>query len=121
MAVAGRAVRAQAAAGQVAGRGAAARRATRGAAVRAWHTFDPTGEGRACESLGVARGASLAEIRKAYRQMALAFHPDKVPDEAEREVHELRFREVQTAYESLQRLRKEQGRPTTAAGEAGEM
>ena len=89
------------------------------AAVRAWHTFDPTGEGRACESLGVAQGASLAEIKKAYRQMALAFHPDKATDEAERELHELRFREVQMAYESLQRLRKEQGRP--ADGEAGEI
>ena len=31
------------------------------------------------EVLGVAKGATEAEIKKAYRQMALKFHPEKNP------------------------------------------
>jgi len=50
------------------------------------------------ETLGVARSATSEEIKKAYRQKALQFHPDKNPDNKEAEKH---FKEVSEAYEVL--------------------
>jgi molecular chaperone DnaJ len=50
------------------------------------------------EVLGVARGASPNEIKKAFRQMAMKYHPDKNPGDAEAEV---RFKEAAEAYEIL--------------------
>jgi molecular chaperone DnaJ len=49
------------------------------------------------ELLGVARGADLAEIKKAYRRLAMEFHPDR-NDSADADD---RFREVTEAYEVL--------------------
>ncbi len=48
--------------------------------------------------LGVARGASADEIKKAYRQMAIKYHPDKNPGD---KAAEERFKEAATAYEIL--------------------
>jgi molecular chaperone DnaJ len=50
------------------------------------------------EVLGVARDATAADIKKAFRALALKFHPDKNPGDAEAE---LRFKEVAEAYEIL--------------------
>lgn len=48
--------------------------------------------------LGVERNASEADIKKAYRSMAMMFHPDKNPgDEGAAE----RFKDIQEAYEVL--------------------
>lgn len=48
--------------------------------------------------LGVGKGASQAEIKKQFRKLAIRFHPDKNPDDAQAEN---RFKEVNEAYEVL--------------------
>ncbi|MBL6963478.1 MAG: molecular chaperone DnaJ [Bacteroidetes bacterium] len=50
------------------------------------------------EILGVNRNASADEIKKAYRQMAIKYHPDKNPDNKEAEE---KFKEAAEAYEIL--------------------
>lgn len=47
--------------------------------------------------LGVARGASSEEIKRAYRQKAREYHPDANPDPGAAE----RFKEISAAYEVL--------------------
>ncbi|KAG8224213.1 hypothetical protein J437_LFUL002669 [Ladona fulva] len=49
--------------------------------------------------LEVPRGVSTAEIKKAYRRLALKWHPDKNPDNQE-EANK-RFKEISEAYEVL--------------------
>jgi molecular chaperone DnaJ len=50
------------------------------------------------EVLGISKGAAEAEIKKAYRKMAVKFHPDKNPDDASAEE---KFKEAAEAYEVL--------------------
>jgi len=50
------------------------------------------------EVLGVDRGADGAALKKAYRQMAMQYHPDRNPGDKEAGA---RFKEVNEAYEVL--------------------
>ena len=52
------------------------------------------------EILGVKKNASLDEIKKAYREMALRYHPDRVPHEQKKEAEE-KFKEISEAYAVL--------------------
>merc|ERR1712156_1223923 len=54
--------------------------------------------------LGVSRGASDDEIKKAYRKLALKYHPDKNQSPGAEE----RFKEIDEAYDVLSDSRKKQ-------------
>ena len=59
------------------------------------------------EILGVPRTATLADIKKIYRSLALKYHPDRVP-EAEKKVAEEKFKEISEAYGVLSDPAKKQ-------------
>ena len=50
------------------------------------------------EVLGTQKGASAEEIKKAYRKMAMKYHPDRNPGDKEAEE---KFKEAAEAYEVL--------------------
>ncbi len=50
------------------------------------------------EVLGVERGAGEAELKKAYRRLAMKYHPDRNPDDKSAEE---KFKEANEAYEVL--------------------
>ena len=50
------------------------------------------------EVLGISKSASAQEIKKAYRKMAIQYHPDKNPDDKEAEEM---FKKAAEAYEVL--------------------
>lgn len=55
------------------------------------------------EVLGVERNASEADIKKAYRKLAIKYHPDKNPDDKSAEE---KFKEAAEAYEVLSNAEK---------------
>ncbi|XP_011620841.1 dnaJ protein P58IPK homolog B isoform X1 [Amborella trichopoda] len=68
--------------------------------------------------LGISRTASIAEIKRAYKKLALQWHPDKNVDN--REEAETKFREIAEAYEILgdedKRVRYDRGEDIEDAG-----
>jgi molecular chaperone DnaJ len=67
------------------------------------------------DTLGVKKGASQDEIKKAYRKLARQHHPDANPGD---KAAEERFKEVQTAYDVLsdEKKRKEYDRHGSTNG-----
>ena len=57
------------------------------------------------EVLGVARDSEPDDVKRAYRQMALKFHPDRNPGDKDAEK---RFKEAAEAYEVLSDPEKRQ-------------
>jgi molecular chaperone DnaJ len=55
------------------------------------------------QTLGVSKGVSDAELKKAYRKMAMKYHPDRNPDDKEAEK---KFKEVNEAYDILKDAQK---------------
>ncbi|MCB9958930.1 MAG: molecular chaperone DnaJ [Rhodospirillaceae bacterium] len=80
------------------------------------------------EVLGVARGASADELKRAYRKLAMKYHPDRNPGD---ESAEHKFKEISEAYDVLKDEQKraaydrfghaafEQGMGGPGAGQAG--
>ena len=50
------------------------------------------------QTLGLQKNSSDAEIKKAYRKLAMKYHPDRNPDD---KTAEMKFKEVKEAYEVL--------------------
>jgi molecular chaperone DnaJ len=57
------------------------------------------------EILGTSRDASDAELKKAYRQLALKYHPDRNPGDR---AAEEKFKEAAEAYDVLSDAQKRQ-------------
>ncbi len=52
------------------------------------------------EILGAKKSATLDEIKKAYRELAMRYHPDRVPHEQKKDAEE-KFKEISEAYAVL--------------------
>ena len=52
------------------------------------------------EILGIQKGAEASDIKKAYRNLALKYHPDRVSSDKKKEAEE-RFKEISEAYAVL--------------------
>jgi molecular chaperone DnaJ len=57
------------------------------------------------EILSVKKSATLDEIKKSYRELALRYHPDRVPHEQKKEAEE-KFKEISEAYAVLSDAQK---------------
>ena len=72
------------------------------------------------QTLGVAKNASAADIKKAYRKLAQQYHPDANPGSKESED---RFKEISAAYEVLgeadKRTQYDEVREMAASGARG--
>jgi len=71
------------------------------------------------EVLGVGPRAGWDDIRKAYKRLVLEWHPDKHPEPAAKQRAEARFKEVQEAYEKLEKMRTPEQRRRDEAGRRG--
>ncbi|MBR5859690.1 MAG: DnaJ domain-containing protein [Clostridia bacterium] len=57
------------------------------------------------EILGVAENASDEEIKKAYRKLAKQYHPDNYTDNPLKELADEKMKEINDAYDTIQKMR----------------
>ena len=69
-----------------------------------------TGQRDYYEVLGVSRSADAQELKKAYRKLAMEFHPDRNPSEDAA----AKFKEINQAYEVLSDDQKRQAEQAAA-------
>lgn len=74
---------------------------------RTWEPYVDVTLQEAYRTLGISSTATDEEVRQAYRQMALRYHPDRVEaqGEAVRQEAEKRFREIMEARDIIMRAR----------------
>ena len=68
--------------------------------------------------LGVTRGASDEEIKKAYRTLSRKYHPDANVNNPNKDQAEERFKQVQQAYDQIMK-EKQQGPSGNYGGFSG--
>ncbi|MCF7873390.1 MAG: molecular chaperone DnaJ [Candidatus Omnitrophica bacterium] len=59
------------------------------------------------EVLGLQKGASIEEVKKAYRKLAMKHHPDRVSEDKKKEAEE-KFKEISESYAVLSDPKKKQ-------------
>ena len=64
-------------------------------------------EGDAYDVLGVSEGASPEELKAAWRKLAVKYHPDKNPGDAQADA---KFKEINNAYQWLLKKMKDEGK-----------
>ena len=71
------------------------------------------------EVLGVSPDASDEEIKKAYRELAKKYHPDNYANSPLADVAEQKMKEVNEAYDEINRMRQKGKGTGSTAGSTG--
>lgn len=56
--------------------------------------------------MGLLPTASQQEIKGIWRKLSKEYHPDKIKDDSKKRAAELRYMEIQNAYDKLSKRRK---------------
>lgn len=65
--------------------------------------------------LGVNRNASDDEVKKAYRELVKKYHPDRYTDEAMKNLADDKLKQINAAYDEIQRMRQNKGGSSNSA------